>query len=216
MDPAREVGGDFYDLFFVDADKIALVIADVSGKGIPAALFMMRSKTAIRSLAEGGRYPAEVFSRVNEELCENNDINMFVTVWMGIIDLNTGVMTCANAGHEYPALQREGGTFELFKEKHSPPLGTMEELNFTEYAVRLEPGDVLYVYTDGVPESINTDQEQYGIDRMLSILSANRNASMSELLSDVREDMKFFVGNAEQFDDITMMGFRYIGPSQNT
>ena len=212
MDPAKEVGGDFYDFFFVDIDKMALVIADVSGKGIPAALFMMRSKTAIRSLAEGGLQPAAVLERVNEELCEGNDINMFVTVWMGIMDLKTGLMKCVNAGHEYPALMQDEGVFEIFKDKHRPPLGAMEGLTFEEYELQLEPGDVLYVYTDGVPEAINTSEEQYGTDRMLNILSANRDATMAELLTDVKADIESFVGDAEQFDDITMMGFRYNGP----
>ncbi len=212
MDPAKEVGGDFYDFFFVDTDKIALAIADVSGHGIPAALFMMRSKTAIRSLAESGMEPAAVLERVNEELCENNDINMFVTVWMGIMDLKTGVMKCVNAGHEYPAIMHGNGLFELLKDKHRPPLGAVEGLTFEEYELHMEPGDVLYVYTDGVPESINTSEEQYGTDRMLDILSANTGTSVAELLADVKEDMDVFVGEAEQFDDITMMGFRYNGP----
>ena len=212
MDPAKEVGGDFYDFFFVDADKIALVIADVSGKGIPAALFMMRSKTAIRSLAESGLEPAVVMERVNEELCEGNDINMFVTVWMGIIDLETGVMRCVNAGHEYPAIMHRSGLFELLKDKHHPPLGAMERLAFEEYELQLDPGDVLYVYTDGVPESINTSEEQYGTGRMLNILNSNREVPMTDLLADVKDDMDLFVGEAEQFDDITMMGFHYNGP----
>ncbi len=212
MDPAKEVGGDFYDFFFVDAEKMALVIADVSGKGIPAALFMMRSKTAIRSLAESGAEPAVVLEKVNEELCEGNDINMFVTVWMGIIDLKTGVMRCVNAGHEYPAIMHGDGLFELLKDTHRPPLGAMAELTFEEYELQLDPGDVLYVYTDGVPESINTAEEQYGTDRMLTILNANRGVPMIAMLADVKEDMDAFVGEAEQFDDITMMGFRYNGP----
>ena len=212
MDPAKEVGGDFYDFFFVDKDKIALVIADVSGKGIPGALFMMRSKTAIRSLAESGNEPAVVLERVNEELCENNDINMFVTVWMCIMDLSTGVMKCVNAGHEYPAIMHGDGLFELLKDKHRPPLGALEGLTFEEYELQLDPGDVLYVYTDGVPESINISEEQYGTDRMLNTLSASKNSSMSELLEDVKEDIAAFVGDAEQFDDITMIGFRYNGP----
>ncbi len=212
MDPAREVGGDFYDFFFVDADKIALVIADVSGKGVPAALFMMRSKTAIRSLAESGLEPAVVLERVNEELCDGNDINMFVTVWMGFVDLNTGLMKCINAGHEYPAVRHGDGMFELLRDKHRPPLGAMEGLTFEEYEMQLEPGDILYFYTDGVPESINTSEEQYGTERMLITLNASSGDSMAELLEDVKEDIDLFVGEAEQFDDITMIGFRYDGP----
>ncbi|MBR0468626.1 MAG: SpoIIE family protein phosphatase [Mogibacterium sp.] len=212
MDPAKEVGGDFYDFFFVDADKIALVIADVSGKGIPAALFMMRSKTAIRSLAEGGHEPGDVFERVNKELCEGNEINMFVTAWMGIVDLKTGVVKCVNAGHEYPSIQSGGGLFELVKDKHRPPLGTVEDLTYEEYEMRLEPGDCLFLYTDGVAEAVNVAYEQYGTERLLNILSANSGQPMTELLADVKADIENFVGEADQFDDITMMGFRYNGP----
>lgn len=215
MDPAREVGGDFYDFFFVDTDKLAMVIADVSGKGVPAALFMMRSKTAIRSLAEGGVEPAEIFRRVNNALCEGNEINMFVTVWMGIIDLVSGEVTCVNAGHEYPVIKRKGGYYKNYRDKHRPPLGAMEDLEFDEYVMKLYPGDVLYVYTDGVPEAINTSEEQYGNERMLKVLNANRDASMRELLPAVKKDMDAFVGEAEQFDDITMLGFTYNGPQEN-
>ena len=211
MDPAKEVGGDFYDFFFVDAEKMALVMADVSGKGIPAALFMMRSKTAIRSLAEGGAPPAEVLEKVNNELCEGNDISMFVTVWIGIVDLTTGVIKCVNAGHEYPVLTR-GGMFEIIKDKHHPPLGVMDGLSFKEYELKMEPGDTLYVYTDGVPEAINTSEEQYGTDRMLDVLNACRNDTVTDLLPDVKEDLDAFVGEADQFDDITMMAFRFNGP----
>ena len=214
MDPAKEVGGDFYDFFFVDTDRIALVIADVSGHGIPAALLMMRSKTAIRSLAESGLDPGVVLEKVNEELCEGNDINMFVTVWMGIMDLKTGVMRCVNAGHEYPAIRHGSGLFETLKDTHRPPLGAMEDLKFEEYELQLEAGDVLYVYTDGVPESINTKEEQYGTDRMLITLNSNSGGSMADLLADVKADIDVFVGEAEQFDDITMMGFRYNGPQK--
>ena len=214
MDPAKEVGGDFYDFFLVDTNRMALVIADVSGKGIPGALFMMRSKTAIRGLAETGFMPADVLERVNEELCTGNDANMFVTVWIGIIDLVTGDMRCANAGHEFPALRRGEGRFESFRDKHGLPLGAMEGMRYKEYDLHLDPGDTLYVYTDGVPEAINTEEEQYGEARMLTALSRNRKASMKKLLQSVKRDLDKFVGEAEQFDDITMLGFRYNGPEQ--
>ena len=215
MNPAREVGGDFYDFFFVDADKIALVIADVSDKGIPAALFMMRSKTAIRGLAESGLEPEEIFYRVNNALCEGNEINMFVTVWMGIIDLNTGDMKCLNAGHEYPAVMRKGGDFEIFKDKHRLPLGAMENMTYAGYDMHLDPGDCLYVYTDGIPDGINVDEEQYGLDRMIDALNLYKNASMEGLLQGVKAEQDAFVGKADQFDDITMIGFRYNGPQED-
>ena len=212
MDPAKEVGGDFYDVFFVDAQKIALVIADVSDKGIPAALFMMRSKTAIRGLAESGLEPKEIFARVNNELCEGNETNMFVTVWMGILDLRTGEMKCLNAGHEYPAIMRSCGEYKIFKDRHRPPLGVMENMQYEGYDLHLDPGDCLYVYTDGIPDAMNTAEEQYGTDRMLKALNTFKEASMNGLLLAVKNDIDEFVGEAKQFDDITMMGIRYNGP----
>lgn len=211
MDPAKEVGGDFYDFFFVDVNKLALVIADVSGKGIPASLFMMRSKTAIRAVAEEGLAPSEILSRVNETLCEGNDADMFVTVWIGIIDLKTGLMQCANAGHEYPAIMRKGGEYELFKDKHSLALAAMPGLRIKEYELKLDPEDKLFVYTDGVPEAINEQVEDYGTGRMIRVLNDVKDDSMEDTLTAVRQDMIAFVGNAEQFDDITMLGFTYRG-----
>lgn len=211
MDPAKEVGGDFYDFFILDNDKLALVIADVAGKGIPAALFMMRSKTAIRSLSETGHSLPEVLSQTNNELCQGNEAEMFVTVWMAIIDLRTGKARCINAGHEYPMLMRANGRFEVIKDKHTAPLGVMEDLQFEEYELELGKGDCLFVYTDGVPEAINEKEEQYGEGRLLEKLNACRNEEMKALLPLVRSDIEDFSGDAEQFDDITMMGFKFKG-----
>lgn len=211
MDPAKQVGGDFYDFFFVDNDKLALVIADVSGKGIPAAMFMMKSKTTIRGFAEAGNEPAELYVMSNNALCDGNDANMFVTVWIGIIDLKTGVMKCCNAGHEYPALMRKGGDFEIYNDKHMPALGIMEGVEFVEYEIDLKPGDTIYVYTDGVPEAVNTAVEQYGTDRLLDVLNEHKEESMKDMLSAVKDNLNDFVGTADQFDDVTMLGFRYNG-----
>ena len=211
MDPAKEVGGDFYDFFFVDRSKLALVIADVSGKGIPAALFMMRAKTAIRGLAEAGREPAEILYRANNVLCEGNDAEMFVTVWLGIIDLENGVMKCANAGHEYPALMRAGERFELFKDKHGFVLAGMDGVRFKEYELTFRPGDHLFVYTDGIPEAINEETEQYGTERLLRILNEVKDGRIEDALPAVRQDIAEFAGSTEQFDDITMLGFTYLG-----
>ena len=211
MNPAKEVGGDFYDFFNLDNEKLALVMADVSGKGIPAALFMMRSKTAIRSLSETGLSLKEVMEQTNNELCSGNDAEMFVTVWIAVIDLKTGKAKCINAGHEYPMLMRANGKFELFKDKHSVPLGAVEGINFEEYEIDLEPGDCIFVYTDGVPEAINPDEEQFGTDRLLDTLNRNSDKTMEELLPIVKEDIEAFTGEADQFDDITMLGFKYIG-----
>ena len=214
MDPAREVGGDFYDFFFVDQNKIALVIADVSGKGIPAALFMMRAKTAIRGLAESGGEPAEVLYKANNLLCEGNEAEMFVTVWLGIIDMQTGLMKCANGGHEYPALRRAGGGYELFRDKHGLALAAMEKMKYREYELQMNPGDRLFVYTDGVPEAIDENEQQYGTDRMLRALDRAGDGTLQEALAAVQEDLAGFVGGADQFDDITMLNFTYVGPEK--
>ncbi|SFI22674.1 5TMR of 5TMR-LYT [Pseudobutyrivibrio sp. OR37] len=210
MNPAKEVGGDFYDFFFADRNKIAFVIADVSGKGIPAALFMMRSKTAIRSFAEAGGTPEEILIKTNEALCEGNDAEMFVTVWIGILDLTTGYMQCANAGHEYPAIMHENGKYELIKDKHSVALAAMPGVKPKPYQLKLEPHDRIFVYTDGVPEAINEKEEQYGTERMLEVLNTTANISMEETLNKVSASVNSFKGGAEQFDDITMLGFEFI------
>ena len=212
MDPAKEVGGDFYDFFFVDQHKLALVIADVSGKGIPAALFMMRAKTAVRGFAETGKTPAEIMRLTNNTLCEGNSAGMFVTVWVGIIDLTTGLMTCSNAGHEYPVLMRCGGAYEVLKDKHGLVLAGMEGVRFREYELQLHPGDKLFVYTDGIPEAIDKDIQQYGMERLVHILNAVKDEPMQTVLPAVRQDINAFVGEADQFDDITMLGFSYFGP----
>ena len=216
MDPAKEVGGDFYDFFFVDQNLLAMVIADVSGKGIPAALFMMRAKTAIRGLAESGLTPSEVLNRANNTLCEGNDAEMFVTVWLGIIDLTTGKMTCANAGHEYPVLMSDGGDYNYVKDKHDLALAAMENIKYHEYDLQLEPGERLFVYTDGIPEAIDEKVEQYGTGRLSEVLNTLKDSSIADTLPAVRKNIADFVGEADQFDDITMLGFVYHGPQKAT
>ena len=211
MDPAKEVGGDFYDFFFVDQNRLALVIADVSGKGIPASLFMMRAKTTLRDLAESGKEPAEILYKANGTLCEGNDADMFVTVWLGIIDLTTGLMKCANAGHEYPVLMRAGSDWGLLREKHGLALAAMPGMRFKEYELQLNPGDRLFVYTDGVPEAIDEKIEQYGPERLVRVLNSLKGETMQDTLTAVRRDIADFVGAADQFDDITMLGFAYNG-----
>ncbi|RKM62334.1 hypothetical protein D6855_02640 [Butyrivibrio sp. CB08] len=209
MKPAKEVGGDFYDFFHVDKDRIAFVIADVSGKGIPAALFMMRSKTSIRTFAQEGGTPADIIEKTNEALCEGNDAEMFVTAWIGILDLPTGLLTCANAGHEYPAIKRASGDYELYKDKHSLALAAMEGLKARQYDIVLEPGDKVFVYSDGIPEAINENIQQYGTDRMIEALNIVKNETMTATLPAVAESVNIFKGNAEQFDDMTMLGFEF-------
>ncbi len=214
MDPAKEVGGDFYDFFFVDQHKMALVIADVSGKGIPAALFMMRAKTAIRGFAESGLTTAEILERANETLCEGNEAEMFVTVWLGIIDLTNGKMMCANAGHEYPVLMPAGGDYNYVKDKHGVPLAVMEGRKYHEYELQLNPGDRLFVYTDGIPEAIDRDLVQYGSERLVNVLNTLKDATIADTLPAVRKNIADFVGEADQFDDITMLGFVYYGENR--
>ena len=208
MTPAKEVGGDFYDFFFVDEDHLALVIADVSGKGVPAALFMMSSKMLINNFTSMGLKPAEVLKRTNEKLCENNDEKMFVTVWLGILEISTGKITAVNAGHEYPAVRQPDGRFELFKDKHGIIIGAFSEMKFKQYEFTLEKGGTLFVYTDGVPEATDSNEEMFGTGRMIEALNTAPDASPKELLENVRREVDRFVGEATQFDDLTMLAVK--------
>jgi serine phosphatase RsbU (regulator of sigma subunit) len=208
-DPAREVGGDFYDFFLIDEDHLCLVMADVSGKGIPAALFMMISKTILQSCAMMGHSVEEILTKTNDGLTENNQTGMFVTVWMGILEISTGKISCANAGHEYPAIMRAGGQFELFKDKHGFVLGGMEDMIYKEYEIKLNHGDRLFLYTDGVPEAADRKENMYGTDRMIKALNKDTRADVKSLCQNVRADINDFVKDAEQFDDLTMMCLEY-------
>ena len=208
MHPAKEVGGDFYDYFLIDDSHLGLVIADVSGKGVPAALFMVIAKTMIKNRALMGGTPSEILSFVNNQLCENNSAEMFVTVWMGILDLKTGVLTAANAGHEFPAIRRKDGKFELLKDRHGFVVAGMENSRYTDYELKLEEGDTLFVYTDGVAEANNENAELFGTDNMLSALNSAENGGCREVLSAVSDGIRDFVREAPQFDDITMLCIR--------
>lgn len=211
MMPAKEVGGDFYDFFMVDEDHIALVMADVSGKGIPAALFMVISKVLIKTSVQAGLSPAETLRKVNSQLIDGNDTGMFVTVWLAIIDIRTGKGVAANAGHEHPAMKKNGGRYEMIKYKHSPAVSTIEGIEFAEHEFVLEPGESVFVYTDGVTEATNKDVELFGEKRLLEVLDRNRDAAPEILLPAVKEAIDEFVGSEPQFDDITMLCFRYKG-----
>ena len=213
MTPAKEVGGDFYDFFFVDDDRLALVIADVSGKGIPAAMFMMMAKNMIQNQAMAGHSPQEVLGTVNQLICENNKEEMFVTVWFGILDLGSGILTAANAGHEYPIIKTPDGPFEVFKDKHGFVLGTMEGMRYKEYELHLEPGAKLFVYTDGLSEAQNSEEELFGRNRIVQALNSAMDESPEGLLRAVDEAVGEFVGDAEQFDDLTMLCVEYSGRS---
>lgn len=210
MQPAKEVGGDFYDFFFVDDDHLALVIADVSGKGVPAALFMVIAKTMLKNSAQTGKSPKEILEQVNNQLCENNEAEMFVTVWIGILEISTGKMQCANAGHEYPAV-RSGDEYCLIKDHHGFVLAGLENSKYKEYEIRLSPGDSIYVYTDGVTEATDSNQNLYGTDKMLEALNHDPSSLPKTLLPHIKADIDAFVGTAPQFDDITMLGLTYYG-----
>ena len=211
MDPAKEVGGDFYDFFLIDSDHLGLVMADVSGKGVPAALFMVIAKTLIKNRAQMGGTPAEILRDVNGQLCEGNEAELFVTVWLAIIEISTGKGVAANAGHEHPTLCRANGKYELVEYRHSPAVATIEGIRFREHPFELHPGDRFFVYTDGVPEATDARNELFGSERMLAALNSDPEADPEQLLHNVRAAIDAFVGDAPQFDDITMLGFRYFG-----
>ena len=215
MTPAKEVGGDFYNFFLTDEDHIALVIGDVSGKGVPAALFMMITDILITSRTKLGGSPGEILSYVNDTLCEHNDAEMFVTVWMAIIEISTGKGVAANAGHEHPAIKRADGSWELVEYKHSPAVATMEGLPFRDHEFEINPGDSLFVYTDGVAEATNSSDELYGTDRMIDALQNCTSEDPEALLGSVKRSINTFVQDAPQFDDITMLGFYYRGKDRD-
>ncbi len=207
--PAKEVGGDFYDFFLIDENHLAIVIADVSGKGVPAALFMVIAKTMIKNHAQLGKSPAEVFTTVNNQLYEGNDENMFVTAWMGILEVETGKFTYVNAGHNPPLLKHAGNDYNWLKSKPGFVLAGMENINYYQNEIDLEPGDRVYLYTDGVTEAINHDDELFGDLRLLQVMNNKNDPNLTELLSYVKEEIDIFAGNKEQFDDITMLVMEY-------
>ena len=211
MTPAKEVGGDFYDFFLIDDDHIGLVMADVSGKGVPAALFMMVARVLIKSHLQNGESVGEALESVNDQLCESNEAELFVTVWAAVIQISTGKGTAANAGHEHPVLRRADGQYELVVYRHSPAVATLEGIPYKEHSFELHPGDSLFVYTDGVAEATNAQNELFGTDRMLQALNRNPDAMPEEVLSNVMDGINTFVAGAEQFDDITMLCMKYNG-----
>ena len=209
MDPAKEVGGDFYDFFLVDDDHLAVVVADVSGKGVPAALFMVIAKTLIKNHAQNRETPAEVFTHTNAQLCEGNDAGLFVTAWMAVLEISTGKLTYVNAGHNPPLLQRAGGSYEWLKSRPGFVLAGMEGMRYRENEMELHPGDRLFLYTDGVTEATDANKELYGDDRLQAALDRQGNVPVRQLLTGIKESIDAFVGDAEQFDDITMLGLEY-------
>ena len=210
MYTAKEVGGDFYDFYFVDEDTLAFLVADVSGKGIPAAMFMMTAKTFIKSFAESGMSVEEVLSHANEKLCEGNDANMFVTAWIGFLNTKTGLVTYANAGHNPPLVKHEDGSFTYLKSRPGFVLAGMEGVRYRKNEIQLMPGDAIYLYTDGVTEATNAENELYGEERLLHVMNQKASLSSQELCEAVKADVDVFVGEAPQFDDITMLCLNYM------
>ena len=211
MNPAKEVGGDFYDFFLVDDDHLGLVMADVSGKGVPAALFMMISKILVQNYAMTGKDAAKALEAVNNQICLNNREEMFVTVWLGILDLRDGTLVAANAGHEYPVLRQPDGDFELIKDKHGFVIGGMSGVRYRPYTLQLRPGAKLFLYTDGVAEATNAKEELFGTDRMIEALRAAQDLRPQDVLASVNRAVDAFVQDAPQFDDLTMLCVQYNG-----
>jgi serine phosphatase RsbU (regulator of sigma subunit)/anti-sigma regulatory factor (Ser/Thr protein kinase) len=209
MIAAKEVGGDFYDFYKLNENTVAFLVADVSGKGIPAAMFMMTAKTIIKDLAESGMPVNEIFTKANQKLCENNESGMFVTAWMGILDLPSGKLTFANAGHNPPLLKRADGVFEYLKTRGGFVLAGMEGIKYRVNELTLNYGDRLFLYTDGVPEATNENNELYGETRLISFINDNATLDATKLLPNLKNNIDDFVGKAPQFDDITMLMFDY-------
>ena len=211
MTPAKEVGGDFYDFFMIDHRHLGIVIADVSGKGVPAALFMMASKILIKNYAMTGMDPKDVLEAVNEQICSNNREEMFVTVWLGVLDLETGLLSASNAGHEYPVFKKPDGVFEVIKDKHGFVIGGMAGVKYSQYEIQFEPGAKLFIYTDGVAEATNAGHELFGLDRIAEALNANRDGTPQDVLESVGRSVEEFVAGEPQFDDLTMLCLEYKG-----
>ena len=211
MTPAREIGGDFYDFFMIDDDRVGIVMADVSGKGMPAAMFMVIARTLLKIRASSEGTPAQMLFDVNNTLCEDNPSNLFVTVWLGILTLTSGELIFANAGHEYPAIRTAGGDYTIDKKENMPPLAAMEDIEYTDETVRLSPGDRVFLYTDGVPEAKRDDGARFGEERMLEMLQRDKDCTPDELLMNMKKEIDAFAGDMEPFDDITMMDIIYKG-----
>ena len=208
MDTAKEVGGDFYDFYLLDENRLAFLIADVSGKGISAAMFMMKAKTLLKSHAENESDAAAILTRANEDLCENNEAEMFVTCWMGILNLKTHTVHFANAGHNPPLVRHQNGRYEFFKTRPGFVLAGMEGMKYRSGELELLPGDEIFLYTDGVTEATDAHEQLYGEARLEAVLNRLAGADAKALCLGVKQDVDAFVGEAPQFDDMTMLCLR--------
>lgn len=211
MTPAREVGGDYFDFFKIDDDHVAIIIADVSGKGVPAALFMVITKTLIKDRALMGGKPSEILEYVNSRIADSNGMEMFVTVWCGILTVSTGEIIASNAGHEYPVIRDAEGHYSLFKDKHCFVISGMDGVPYRDYTFKLERGGGIFLYTDGVPEANDENSNLLGEDRMIEILNSCPDKDAESILKYVKKELSAFVGKAEPFDDVTMLFLEYKG-----
>ena len=212
MEPAREVGGDFYDFFLADENRLCLMIADVSGKGVPAALFMMASRITLSHHIRMGKSPAQILADTNEAICSNNPEEMFVTVWLGILDLTTGILTASNAGHEYPMLKREDGVYGLYRDKHGFVLGGETGMTYTEYEIEMKAGSALFLYTDGLAEAVDPEHSMFTAGRIIEVLNREPDAPAKTVVENMRKALAAYVNGADPFDDCTMMCLKYKGP----
>ena len=211
MSPAREVGGDFYDFFMVDDDHLAILIADVSDKGVGSAFFMAISKTLVKTYAKMVMNPTDVIAKVDRQISEKNDAGLFVTLWMAVIDLNTGHVNACNAGHDYPAIMKNGEDFVVEKTPHGPPVAFIPGMEFLGMEFDMKPGDRIFLYTDGLNEAKRSDDERFGTDRMLEVLNAHKDVDNETMIHLMREAVDEFAGDEPQFDDMTMLGFTFKG-----
>lgn len=205
MLPAKEVAGDFYDFYMLDEDHLCILIADVSGKGVPAALFMMKGKEILKSRAIKGGKPSEILGHANKELASDNDASMFITVWLGILEISTGVITASNAGHEYPFVTDAEGVYRQFNDPHGAVCGVLENAVYEDYTITIPKGGGIFLYTDGIPEAIDKEEKFFGIERIEKSLNSHRGLSPKELIEQMDRDIKEFSAGMDQFDDITMM-----------
>ncbi len=211
MHPAKEVGGDFYDFFMVDEKRLAVIVADVSGKGVPAALFMVIAKTLIKNYTQTGMEPADVFTTVNRLLCDGNDAGLFVTAWMGVLEISSGALTYVNAGHNPPLLKKADGEFEYLRARSGFVLAGMDDVKYRQNTLTIAPGDRLFLYTDGVTESTDPRQQLYGEDRLRDFLNSHAACGATETLQALQDELQKFADTAPQFDDITMLLMDYKG-----
>lgn len=209
MQPAREVGGDFYDFYMISENELVIEIADVSDKGLAAAFFMAITKTLIASRAGMGGETSDIISYVDKMVSEKNDTGMFVTVWFAIINLETGHVKVCNAGHDYPAVMKDGQEFVIEKTPHGPPIGFIPGATFVDYDFYIKPGDRIFLYTDGLNEAKRSDGERFGLERVLKVLNSQKDSSNKQLIAAMKDSVKMFVGNEPQFDDTTMLSFTF-------